>query len=173
VLVVDDDEDWRALIADVLAGEGFLVSTAGDGRAALAYVRRMRPEVVVTDVEMPFMDGCELLARVRSLDRTLPVIVLTAAISSDERFVFPDAFRVICKPVTTDVVVRAVREAALCHRLPRGVLARTANLFRQTKVAECPTVSRRRRRGRLAVAAGFGMAAAAALVIAAIRGLAA
>jgi CheY-like chemotaxis protein len=194
VLVVDDDEDWRILIADALSGAGFAVSTASDGRAGLACLRRVRPDVVVTDVEMPFMDGRELLARVRSSDPDLPVVVLTASDASNEALFFPGAFRVIRKPATTDAVVCVVREAAAVHhRVPRlrrvasavraisaraldrgsGALATTANLFRQTEIAQSPIVSKRRRRGRLAVAAGFGVAAAAAVVIAAIRSLAA
>jgi CheY-like chemotaxis protein len=195
VLLVDDDEDWRALIAEVLVGEGFAVSTASDGRAALASLQQMRPQVVVTDVEMPLMDGCEVLARVRALDRALPVIVLTAADPSDGRLILPGAFRVIRKPTTTDAVVCAVREALAGQRLPRlrrmasaartvasvtlnrgsGVLTFTTSLFRRATIAErLPGAGRLRRRpGRLAVVAGFGAVAAAAVVIAAIRGLAA
>jgi two-component system C4-dicarboxylate transport response regulator DctD len=150
---------------------------------------------VVTDVEMPLMDGCEVLARVRALDRTLPVIVLTAADPSDGRLILPGAFRVIRKPTTTDAVVCAVREALAGQRLPRlrrmasaartvasvtlnrgsGVLTFTTSLFRRATIAErLPGAGRLRRRpGRLAVVAGFGAVAAAAVVIAAIRGLAA
>ena len=79
VLIVDDDDDWRDIVADVLSEEGFSVSTASDGRAACLSSRRLRPEVVVTDVDMPLMAGPELLAWLRLTDRTLPVIVVTGA----------------------------------------------------------------------------------------------
>ena len=118
MLVVDDDGDWRALVADTLADEGFVVATAGDGRAACDCVRRVQPEVVVTDVEMPFMDGYELLAKLRCLDRGLPVIVMSADDAGDASR-FSDAFRFIRKPATIDAVMVAVNEALLRRRRTR------------------------------------------------------
>jgi DNA-binding NtrC family response regulator len=193
VLVVDDDEDWRSVIADVLAGEGFSVITASDGRAACVSLQRSRPAVVVTDVDMPVMTGRELLAWLRSTDRTLPVIVVTG---EDELAIdanCPDAFRVLRKPASADAIVSAVREALLCRSEPlagkisraakaladgarrRGetVLARSAQLLRPPKAAERRDVSKRARRGRAqrAMVAGVGMAALAVLAIAAIRGV--
>jgi DNA-binding NtrC family response regulator len=117
VLVVDDDADWRELIADTLSEQGFAVATARDGRSACECVRRAKPEVVVTDVEMPFMNGYELFAHLRSLDRDLPVIVMSAGSAADGTRL-RDAFRFIQKPVTTDVVTAAVQEAVLCRRRP-------------------------------------------------------
>ena len=116
VLIVDDDEDWRAVIADVLSEEGFSVSTANDGRAACSALRRSKPGVVVTDGQMPLMSGCELLAWLRSLDRTLPVIVVTAEDTWDIASTYVEAFRVIRKPTTADAIVSAVREALLTHQ---------------------------------------------------------
>ena len=193
VLIVDDDEDWLGIMADVLTEEGFFVSTARDGRAACVSLRRARPEVVVTDVDMPVMTGRELLAWLRSTDRTLPVIVVTG----EDEFAIankcPDAFRVLRKPATAEAIVSAVREALLRRNDPfvgkiaraakalahgarcRGetVLSRSAQLFRRTKAAARPNVSKRARRGRArrAMVAGVGMAALAALAITAIRGL--
>jgi DNA-binding NtrC family response regulator len=192
VLIVDDDEDWRGVMADVLSEEGFSVSTASDGRAACVSLRRSRPEVVVTDVDMPFMTGRELLAWLRSRDRTLPVIVVTGEDELAIATKCPDAFRVLRKPTTADAIVSAVREALLRRNEPlvgkisraagaladgarrRGeiVLSRSAQLFRRTKAPERPNVSKRARRGRARRAiVGVGMAALAALAITAIRGL--
>jgi len=193
VLLVDDDEDWRSVIADVLSEEGFSVSTASDGRAACVSCRRSRPAVVVTDVDMPVMTGGELVAWLRSTDRTLPVIVVTGEDELAVATECPDAFRVLRKPATAEAIVSAVRAASRCRHEPlagkisraakalaqgarrRGetVLSRSAQLFRRTRATECPTVSKRARRGRArrAMVAGVGMAALAALAITAIRGL--
>jgi DNA-binding NtrC family response regulator len=192
VLIVDDDEDWRGLMADVLSDEGFSVSTASDGRAACVSLRRSRPAVVVTDVDMPVMTGRELVAWLHSTDRTLPVIVVTG---EDELAIATqclDAFRVLRKPTTADAIVSAVREASLRRNEPfvgriaraaealahgarrRGeiVRSRSAQLFRRTKAPACPNVSKRARRGRVRRAmVSVGMAALAALAITAIRGL--
>jgi DNA-binding NtrC family response regulator len=192
VLIVDDDEDWRGVMADVLSEEGFSVSTANDGRAACVSVRRSRPEVVVTDFDMPVMTGRELLAWLRSRDRTLPVVIVTAADELAIATNCPDAFRVLRKPTTVDTIVAAVREASLRRNEPlvgkisraaeamahgarrRGeiVLSRSAQLFRRTKAAERPNGSKRARRARARRAiVGVGMAALAALAITALRGL--
>lgn len=193
VLIVDDDDDWRIMAADVLAEAGFLVTTATDGRAGLASWRRARTQVVVTDVQMPIMDGCGLLAALHSIDRDLPVIVLTAEAISDASSVFPGAFRVIQKPVATDAVISAVTEALSRRRLSRGrrfvgaaralmsvsrvgghvATSRAANFLRPRGEADRPVVPDDKRRGRagIALVAGFGAATALALLIAAIRGL--
>ena len=171
MLVVDDDGDWRALVADTLAEEGFAVATAGDGRAACDCVRRVQPEVVVTDVEMPFMDGYELLAKLHGLDRGLPVIVMSADDARDASR-FSDAFRFIPKPATIDAVMVAVNEALLRRRRTR---LRDFWIAARAVVRRVRPDTRRRTggRGRFAAIAGVGVAAVAAVVIAAIRGAAA
>lgn len=173
MLIVDDDEDWRSVIADVLSEEGFSVNTASDGRAACVSFRLARPAVVVTDVDMPVMTGRELLAWLRSRDRSLPVIVMTG---EDELVIAsecPGAFRVLRKPATTDAIVSAVREASLLRdeRLV-GKIARAAKALADS-ARRCSTVSRRSRRGRVrfAMATGVGVTALAALAIVAIRGV--
>lgn len=195
VLIVDDDEDWRGVMVDVLSEEGFSVSTASDGRAACVSLRRSRPEVVVTDVEMPVMTGRELLAWLRSRDRTLPVIVVTGEDELAIATKCPDAFRVLRKPTTADAIVSAVREASLCRnerlvgKISRAaaafaygarrrgeiVLSRSAQLFRRTKAPRRPSVAKSARPGRAGRArraiVGVGMAALAVLAITAIRGL--
>jgi DNA-binding NtrC family response regulator len=165
VLLVDDDAEWRGVLVEMLVEEGVVVATASDGRAALASIRAVWPDVVITDVEMPFMDGCELLARIRGLDRRLPVIVMTGQDSPDDAMC-SHAFRMIQKPATTDTVLAAVREA-LSHR-------------RQTRVGKLLITARAAanvvrayghgpRRGRLAMVAGVGAAAAVALLIVSLR----
>jgi DNA-binding NtrC family response regulator len=199
VLVVDDDSDWRALVADTLADEGFVVATAANGRAACDCFRRTKPSVVVTDVEMPSMDGGELLAQLRCLDRELPVIVMTADDVQDTSR-FTDAFRFIRKPATTDAVTAAVKEALLRRRRPRlralwmaargaadgarerayEIAIRTTNRCRRrsTKAEVMHPVRRDTKTwaaalGKVAVIAGVGVAAVAAVLIAALHGPAA
>ena len=79
VLVVDDNADLRTYLARLLEGE-YVVRTAVDGADALAQIAERPPDLVVTDVMMPNIDGFELLARLRQDPRTqrVPVIVLSA-----------------------------------------------------------------------------------------------
>ena len=66
VLIVDDEPSIRQLIATLLTLEGFDVTTAPDGRAALAQVLAAAPDVVISDVRMPHVNGYELLAAIRA-----------------------------------------------------------------------------------------------------------
>ena len=80
VLLADDNADLRAYIARLLAERGYKVTVAPDGEAALDAIRRSRPDLVVTDVMMPRLDGFGLLRAIREDPalRDLPVVVLSA-----------------------------------------------------------------------------------------------
>ena len=165
VLVVDDDSDWRALVAETLADEGFAVVTAADGRAACECFRRVNPAVVVTDVEMPSMDGGELLAQLHCLDRGLPVIVITAEDVRDAA-PFTEAVSFIRKPATTDAVTAAVKEALLRRPLTRLRRTRLRRLWSAARAAGDAALERgHAMRGaggprRFALIAGIGLATA-------------
>jgi DNA-binding NtrC family response regulator len=77
VLVVDDDEGMRDMLQFALSREGFEVTTADSGRAAVAHVQRCRFDVAVTDLTMPGMDGIATLAALKDIDPNLEVIVAT------------------------------------------------------------------------------------------------
>jgi diguanylate cyclase (GGDEF)-like protein len=81
VLVVDDDPDKRMLLAVALQMAGYEVRTANDGEAGLAAVESYQPDLIITDVMMPRMDGYELARRVRANPQTrfIPIIIQTAA----------------------------------------------------------------------------------------------
>ncbi|MDT0528926.1 ATP-binding protein [Micromonospora sp. DSM 115977] len=85
ILVADDNADMRAYLARLLGEQGWRVETVGDGRQALEAIRREPPDLVLTDVMMPGIDGFELLRRLRgqSGTRTLPVVVLSARAGGD------------------------------------------------------------------------------------------
>jgi two-component system, NtrC family, response regulator HydG len=78
VLVVDDEPSARSALERLLREEGFVVTTGEDGESALESYDEHAPEVVVTDLTMPGMDGMALLKRLRELEPSLPVIVVTA-----------------------------------------------------------------------------------------------
>lgn len=78
VLVVDDDEDLRVLATRALVRAGHEVREAGAGAEGLALVDSWQPELLVLDLNMPDMDGYEVLRTLRVREKTLPVIVLTA-----------------------------------------------------------------------------------------------
>ncbi|MHC4341244.1 MAG: ATP-binding protein [Planctomycetota bacterium] len=79
ILVVDDSKVDRLLVEELLSEcDGFRVEGAGDGEAALQAMEKTRPDLVVTDLVMPGMDGLELVAAVRKRDANIPVILMTS-----------------------------------------------------------------------------------------------
>ncbi|MET8353006.1 ATP-binding protein [Micromonospora sp. NPDC005206] len=85
ILVVDDNSDMRAYLSRLLTGQGWRVRTVTDGRQALDAVHRDPPDLVLTDVMMPVLDGFELVRRLRAdpATRALPVLVLSARAGGD------------------------------------------------------------------------------------------
>jgi two-component system OmpR family response regulator len=85
VLVVDDEPVLAEMMSMALRYEGWEVTTAGDGRTAIAKAREARPDVVVLDVMLPDMTGLEVLGRLRAQLPSLPVLLLTAKDSVEDR----------------------------------------------------------------------------------------
>src|SRR3954463_2284090 len=82
VLVVDDEPQITRVLRTVLTSQGYQVSTAAEGEAALAGFAEFRPELVITDLYMPHMDGLELCKRIRAVS-AVPIIVLS--VKGEER----------------------------------------------------------------------------------------
>jgi len=87
ILVVDDSATTRSLVRSILEVGGYAVQVAVDGVDALARIQRDPPEAIVSDVEMPHMDGFALCAAVRATAtlRTLPFILVTSLSSEGDR----------------------------------------------------------------------------------------
>ena len=78
ILVIDDDASVTSVLRRGLAYEGFTVDTAGTGAQGLSIARDHVPDLVILDLMLPGLDGFEVLARLRSGDANLPVLMLTA-----------------------------------------------------------------------------------------------
>jgi DNA-binding NtrC family response regulator len=78
ILVVDDEANARTALAELLKEDGYVVETAADGFKALGKLADFSPDLVLTDLKMPGMDGLELLRKVRAHDEDAVVLVMTA-----------------------------------------------------------------------------------------------
>jgi DNA-binding NtrC family response regulator len=78
ILVVDDEASARTSLGELLRGEGYAVETAADGFKALGRMGEFEPDLVLTDLNMPGMDGVELLGKLKELNPELPVVLMTA-----------------------------------------------------------------------------------------------
>jgi DNA-binding response OmpR family regulator len=81
VLVVDDERPIVDLLQDLLQEQGYVVRRAYDGITALQLIERELPDLVVTDVMMPRLDGLALFNEIRTRTATLPVILMSAAVT--------------------------------------------------------------------------------------------
>ena len=116
VLTVDDSRTMRDMITLALKDEGFAVTTADDGLHGLEVLEGTQPDVIITDINMPRMDGFGFIDAVRSRDasRLTPILVLTTE-SSDElkaRARGAGATGWIVKPFAQDKLIRALRTVA-------------------------------------------------------------
>lgn len=116
ILTVDDSASMRALLNAALSSEGFEVAQAEDGIAALEWLAFNEADLVITDINMPRLDGFGLIERVRagSRHRDRPILVLTTE-SSDEkkqRARRAGATGWIVKPFDTEKLVAAVNRVA-------------------------------------------------------------
>jgi CheY-like chemotaxis protein len=114
ILVVDDDKDSCELIAMLLGQAGYVVETAADGFEALAVVAARRPDLLLTDLRMPGMDGVELIRRVHAVDSTsereLPA-VLTTGVETRDQCTAPVAYGAVAcltKPMNLDDLLWAI-----------------------------------------------------------------
>lgn len=85
ILIVDDDPSIATFARMVLGSKGYEVRTVTDGAEALAILRTFRPRLVLTDLQMPGMDGFTLLRRLKAdpATRSIPVVAVTALVMKD------------------------------------------------------------------------------------------
>ena len=127
VLVVDDNADMREYIARILRSRGWIVETAADGAAALAAVRRRAPDLVLSDVMMPGVDGFGLLRALRAdpSTRDLSIVLLSARAGEEARVEGLDAGAddYLVKPFSARELVARVGGALQLARLRRRAAA--------------------------------------------------
>lgn len=85
LLIVDDEENLRSMLSAALRHHGFEISTASNGREALAALGEARPDLVVLDVMMPELDGFEVCRRMRADGDRTPVVFLTARDDTEDK----------------------------------------------------------------------------------------
>lgn len=121
ILLVDDNRDILIILEGMLRANNYHVATAVDGRSGLQMVEEYRPDLILLDMNMPVMDGLEMLTVLRQTDSIIPVILMTAYGSEQ---MLTEALRLgvrdyLVKPVTHADLIRAVDSALLASRRDR------------------------------------------------------
>ncbi len=134
VLVVDDElgprESLRMLLKPV-----YDIETADNGRAALETLERFRPDIVVMDIKMPEMDGLELLRRVKRVDPSIEVVMITAYASLEtvKHALTHGAFEYLIKPFPRQDLEDVVRRALLRRQADLGARSQVSSLVEEMR----------------------------------------
>lgn len=114
ILVVDDKEMMRDSVATTLARKGHTVVSASSAKQAIEKLSERAFDAVITDLQMPEMDGMELLAEIRRIDEQLPVIVMTAygSVETAVAAMKQGAYDYITKPFSGDALLITMERAA-------------------------------------------------------------
>lgn len=160
ILLVDDEKDIRELLGMLLADLGFSVRTAENGEVALNSFREKRPDIILTDIKMPGMDGVELLRAVKSEDPEVEVIMISGhadmhlAIESLKL----EASDFITKPIDDDILSISLDKVAERITLRRQVKEHTENLERLVEEQSARVVELERQTAAEQIVAGLSNA---------------
>jgi CheY-like chemotaxis protein len=114
VLIVEDDEDLREMMAQLLMLEGYQAATVANGREALDYLQRAkRPNVILLDLMMPVMDGWEFQRQLEADPSLAPVPVIVLSALDQVRAANINAAAFLKKPLDFDRLLELVR--TYCH----------------------------------------------------------
>jgi len=120
ILVVDDDDDARALVVRLLGERGARVVEAADAHRALDLLTQIAPHLLISDIGMPHQDGYDLIRSVRRRGQALPAIALTAyARTEDEQRALAHGFQLhLAKPIQPGALLQAVVRLTQHQRSP-------------------------------------------------------
>ncbi len=122
LLVIDDEPSHRLMVRAVMEAAGWRVFEAGNAEEGLAYLEGDDADVVLLDMRMPGMDGREALTRLREIDSTLPVVMLTAfaSVETAVEAMKRGAYDFLTKPADNDELVDVLEKALEYGRLLSG-----------------------------------------------------
>ncbi|MFL9923409.1 response regulator [Herbaspirillum lusitanum] len=111
ILVVEDAEETREMLGEVFEYEGMLVITAVDGADAIAKIRNDMPDVILTDLRMPNMNGLEMSRYLKAQPEFLniPIVLLSATLPSDLSEI-PEVDVFLRKPCSIEEVIKTVKK---------------------------------------------------------------
>src|SRR6185503_5878399 len=121
VLLVDDETALLEVWGEILAAAGWTVETASNGARALEILVRGSFDTIFTDIDMPGLDGLQLLRAIRTRDLDVPVVLMTGHPRTETAIeaVEQGALRYLVKPFSADTLTDAVAAAARLHRMAR------------------------------------------------------
>jgi DNA-binding response OmpR family regulator len=121
VMIVDDEPNVRLMFRTALETAGYTLVTADDGETALTWLAQSPADLVLLDLQMPVIDGMEVLKRLRDRGQDVPVVIVTAhgSVPNAVAAMRLGAIDFVSKPLTPDALRRVVAEVLARHELIR------------------------------------------------------
>jgi CheY-like chemotaxis protein len=128
VLIADDEENFRALAETILSAFGYKTATAADGREAAERIRSFKPDLVIADMNMPYMSGLELLAQTRSTHPHIKFLIATGygSVETAVEAIKLGAFNYVEKPIMVRDFLMQVRACLRQERALRVFLCHSS-----------------------------------------------
>ncbi|MBU1140549.1 MAG: sigma-54 dependent transcriptional regulator [Proteobacteria bacterium] len=121
ILVVDDEPNYLVVLSELLRDEGFEVFTAPDGKEGMVAIQEVDLDLVITDMQMPGMDGLQFLQKIKEVNNDLPVIMITAFAEVDKAVAAMQAgaYNYLAKPFSNDELLVNINKAVHHYSLIR------------------------------------------------------
>ena len=138
ILIVDDEKHISAALASLVKAEGFKALLARDGATALETIRSETPDLMLSDIKMPGMDGMELMRRAKDIDPDLPIVMITAyaEIHGAVKAIKAGAHDYLSKPFSNQEVVRVIHRALSERELKRKLKELSSRLQENVSLKE-------------------------------------
>lgn len=114
ILIIDDDKGLRTVLSDLVRSEGYEACTAGSGKIALKEISAHSPDLILLDIRLPGIDGMTLLERIKEIDRSIIIIMMTTGhgdIRDAVKAMKLGALDYITKPFNNDEIISAIKNA--------------------------------------------------------------
>lgn len=123
ILIIEDDADNLRSVSEVAEDAGFETQQAATGLSGIEEFQKKTPDVVLTDLALPDIDGIQVLRRLRKIDPAVPVLIMTAygSVESGVRAMHEGAYDYVTKPLDLDDIQSKLRRACETARLRRQV----------------------------------------------------
>ena len=142
VWIIDDDRSIRWVLDKALSKEGIEISCFENGDAAVSRLNKTKPDVIITDIRMPGIDGLELLTNIREEHPDLPVIIMTAHSDLDSAVASYQggAFEYLPKPFDIDEAVSLVKRAVTLSRESQAPIDNSSDNVTPEIIGEAPAM---------------------------------
>ncbi|MDO8947898.1 MAG: sigma-54 dependent transcriptional regulator [Desulfocapsaceae bacterium] len=121
ILIVDDEPNYLVILSELLRDEGYEIFTAPGGAQGLVLIQNVDLDMVITDMQMPGMDGLQLLGAIKKINSDLPVVMITAFAQVDKAVAAMQAgaFNYLAKPFSNDELIVTINKAVQHYSLVR------------------------------------------------------